>query len=85
MIDGLSYSTNFIPVKKGIYFISGERRSNARTALEFYEFSTSRRKVLTAIEKPFTFGLALSPDGRSLLHGLFDRLSSNLILVENFR
>ena len=84
VIDGLSYSTNFMPAEKGIYFISGKLGSDGRAAIEFYDFSTSRRKVLAAIDKP-TWGIALSPDGRSLLHGLVDHVSSNLILVENFR
>jgi Tol biopolymer transport system component/DNA-binding winged helix-turn-helix (wHTH) protein len=85
VIDGLSYSTNFIPAEKGIYFISGERGFDGRGAIEFYEFSTSKRKVVAALDKPFTYGLALSPDRRSLLHGLVDHVSSNLMLVENLR
>jgi Tol biopolymer transport system component/DNA-binding winged helix-turn-helix (wHTH) protein len=85
VIDGLSYSTNFVPVEKGIYFISGERGFDRSGALEFYEFSTSRRTLVVALDRPFTFGLALSPDQRSLLHGLVDHVSSNLMLVENLR
>ena len=84
MINGLSYSTNFIMADKGIYFISGKLGSDGRAAIEFNDFSTSRRKVLAAVEKP-TWAVALSLDGRSLLHGSVDHVSSNLILVKNFR
>ncbi len=85
VIDGLSYSTNFMPAEKGIYFISGERGFDGRAAIEFYDFSTSRRTVLAAVEKPFTYGLALSPEGRWLVHGFVDHVSSNLMLVETLR
>jgi Tol biopolymer transport system component/DNA-binding winged helix-turn-helix (wHTH) protein len=84
MIDGLSYSTNFMPTEKGIYFISGEHEWGPST-VEFYDFATARRKVLFAVQKPFTWGLALSPDGRWLVHGLEDHVSSNLMLIEDLR
>ncbi|MEZ5356722.1 MAG: winged helix-turn-helix domain-containing protein [Bryobacteraceae bacterium] len=87
VIEDVSYSTNFVPTAKGIYFVSGERRDHhtRTTALEFYDFSNGSRKIITRIEKPFAFGLTLSPDGRSLVHPLVDQSSSNLMLVENFR
>jgi Tol biopolymer transport system component len=84
MIDGLSYSTNFMPTEKGIYFISGEHEWGPAT-VEFYDFATARRKVLFAVQKSFTWGLALSPDGRWLVHGLEDHVSSNLMLIEDLR
>jgi Tol biopolymer transport system component len=84
MIDGLSASTNFMPTEKGIYFISGEHEWGP-TTVEFYDFATAKRKVLFAVQKPFTWGLALSPDGRWLVHGLEDHVSSNLMLIEDLR
>lgn len=85
VIEGVSYSLNFVPVEKGIYFISAARGQDGHSAIEFYEFTTGRRKVLATMDKSFSWGLALSPDGRSLVHSLVDRVSSNLMLVENFR
>ena len=84
VVDGLSYSSNFVPTEKGIYFISGEHKMGPGT-IEFYDFETSTRKRLLALEKPFTSGLTLSPDGRWLVHGVLDHVSSNLMLVENVR
>ena len=55
------------------------------TTVEFYDFATARRKVLFAVQKSFTWGLALSPDGRWLVHGLEDHVSSNLMLIEDLR
>jgi hypothetical protein len=85
VIDGLSYSTNFIPATKGIYFDSGKRGLDAPAMIEFYDFATSTRKTLAAVQRPLTWGLALSPDGRWLVHGMVDHLSSTLMLVENLR
>jgi dipeptidyl aminopeptidase/acylaminoacyl peptidase len=80
VVDGLRYSTNFALTDKGIYFVA--RNSNA---IEFYDFATSKRKVLAKLEKAISWGIALSPDQRSLVYSLADHAASNLILVENFR
>src|SRR5262249_43229400 len=85
VVDGLSYSTNFMPVDNGIYFVSGARGPEARNAIEFYDFATGKRRALISLDKPIRYGIALSPDYRSLVHGLVDHASSNLMLVENYR
>jgi Tol biopolymer transport system component len=85
VIEGVSYSSNFVPIDKGIYFTSGTLGQDGRSAIEFYEFATGRAKALATMDKSLSWGLALSPDGRFLLHPLVDRASSNLMLVENFR
>jgi Tol biopolymer transport system component/DNA-binding winged helix-turn-helix (wHTH) protein len=85
VIDGLSYSTNFMPTEKGIYFISGERGLDGPATIEFYDFAASTRTRLVAVQKPFAWGLALSPDGRWLVHGMVDHVSSNLMLIEDLR
>jgi eukaryotic-like serine/threonine-protein kinase len=85
VIDGLSYSLNFMPAEKGIYFVSGARDPERRAAVEFYNHSTNVREVLTVLQKPSSYGLALSPDGRSLIHPLMDHVSSNLMLIEQYR
>jgi len=85
ILEDLSYSTNFMPVEKGIFFIAGSGGSDARAAIEFFDFATAKRSVVRSLERPFTYGIALSPDQRSLVHGLMDNASSNLMLVENYR
>ena len=85
MIEGVSYSSNFVAVEKGIYFISAAQGQDIGFATEFYEFATRRRRVLATTGKSFSWGLALSPDGRSLVYPVVDHVSSNLMLVENFR
>src|SRR5947209_4709823 len=65
------------------YFLSGGQ--SRETAVEFYEFATHARKVLTTFDKPYSVGIALAPDRRYLLYSAVDRASSNLMLVDGFR
>lgn len=85
LFEGVSYSLNFVPAEKGIYFISGQRSRHPHSAIEFYEFATGQRKVLATVDKAFSWGLTLSADGRSLLVPLLDRATSNLMLLDSFR
>ena len=55
--------------------------------LKFYGFATGRVAELTSLQKqPFWGppGLAVSPDGRSILYVQRDSSSSDIVLVENF-
>ena len=62
----------------GFYFVSSK-------GLEYLNLSTGASKTILTIEKPMSLGLALSPDGRSLLYTLIAQGGSDLMLVENFR
>jgi len=67
----------------GIYFY------NARTrAIEFFSFATRKlTKVATPDGEPNRFnpGFSVSPDGQRILFTQIDNLSSDIMLVENFR
>jgi hypothetical protein len=84
VVDGLSYSLNFVVANRGIYFVS---RSGPRdqTSLDFFQYATGKRSTLFRIGKPFWWGMALSPDEKSLLYAVVDSAGSNLMLVDNFR
>jgi Tol biopolymer transport system component len=74
----------FALVNDGIYFISmPEAGRNA--SLQFLSFATHKVKAIATISKPLTEGLAVSPDGRSILFSQADDAGSDLMLVENFR
>jgi Tol biopolymer transport system component len=79
----LSYSFNFVVVEDGIYFVSASARQ-APAVLYFFGFATSALKPVATI-RLWSFGLAISPDRRSILYPQFDQASSDLMLVENFR
>jgi Tol biopolymer transport system component len=70
-------------VQEGIYFYNVNTK-----AIEFYSFATHK---VTQIAKPekaahkFFPGLAVSPDGRSILFAQVDRDESHIMMVENFR
>ena len=69
----------------GIYFVITRARPYA---LEFFHFDTRRVVRVASLEKapaPFDAGLALSPDGRSILYVQQDQQTSDIVLVENFR
>ncbi len=71
---------------KGIYFLATE---GSESVVKFIDFATRRATRIMTLERKLvrnlSRGLALSPDGRSLLCTLVERESSDLVLVENFR
>ena len=82
--DGLSYSLNFVVTDRGLYFLAvGD--APEKTSIDFFEFATGRRTRIVDLRKRFWFGMALSPDGKSLLFSLVNSAGSNLMLAENFR
>jgi Tol biopolymer transport system component len=75
--------THWTPVRGGIYFIDG---SGSRAALSFYEGATQRsQRIVELAGRPaiWTGGLAVSPDGRSVLFSQTDDESADIMLVEH--
>lgn len=71
---------------KGIYFVN--TTAAGRHALEFFDFGTRRIEHIAGLEQTpelFEPGLAVSPDGRSILYVQRDQRNSDIVLVENFR
>jgi serine/threonine protein kinase/Tol biopolymer transport system component len=68
----------------GIYFLTGDPPNGK---IKFFDFATGKTTSIFALEKrvPFFAGLALSPDGKSLLFAQFESSDSYVILVKNFR
>ena len=84
VVDGLSYSINFAVGERGLYFVAvGD--TGDKPSVDFFDFATGKRSTLVRLDKPFWFGMALSPDGKSLLFSLVNSAGSNLMLVETFR
>jgi serine/threonine protein kinase/Tol biopolymer transport system component len=75
---------NWALTHKGIYFINGDIRPNGR--IEFLDFATRETYPILTLEKPASDfgGLAISPDGRSLLFGQTELDDSYIMLVKNF-
>jgi hypothetical protein len=76
--------SNFVVVEKGIYFVAG-KVEQSRISIDFFDFATGKTKSLLRIQKPWSYGMAISPDQQSLLFSVVDTAGSNLMFVENFR
>jgi Tol biopolymer transport system component/predicted Ser/Thr protein kinase len=70
-------------VDQGLWFINWTNPGDA--ALQFLEFATGKVTRVAPISKPPAPGLAVSPDGRTILYVQYDQRGSELTLVENFR
>jgi Tol biopolymer transport system component len=84
VVDGLSYSLNFAVAERGIYFVASAEASD-KSSIDFFDFATSRRTTLVHFDKPFWWGMSLSPDEKSLLFPVVDRAGSDLMLVDSLR
>ena len=84
VVEGLSYSLNFVVGDKGLYFLASSD-APAKTSIDFYEFATGRRTTLLELGKEHWWGMALSPDQQSLLYSVVDSAGSNLMVVDKFR
>jgi hypothetical protein len=74
---------NWALSRKGIYFL--ERTKLSSTTVNFFEFATHKTAPIATLDKPLGWGLALAPDGRSLLFVEAEFGQSNIMLVKNFR
>jgi len=63
----------------------GLLRSNEQARLHFFDFATATSKIVAHLEGPVALGLAASPNGRTVLFTRVDSVSSDLMMVENFR
>jgi hypothetical protein len=69
--------------RNGIYFIRYQEPLHDAT-LEFFDFATNKTSTISTLDKPFE-GLAVSPDGRTVLYSRLESFQSNIMLVKNFR
>ncbi len=74
----------FAVVERGIYFIPPPNPDHTYS-IQFLEFASGKITSIATIDKPVSFGLTVSPDGRSLLYAQVDQQGRDLMLVENFR
>jgi Tol biopolymer transport system component len=69
---------------KGIYFIPRPAPGDSYSVC-YFSFKTKQVTHITRLTGPVSEGLALSPDGRSLLYSQIDSKVSDLMLVEDYR
>jgi Tol biopolymer transport system component/DNA-binding winged helix-turn-helix (wHTH) protein len=84
VVHGLSYSLNFVVADRGLYFIAvGD--TPEKTSLDFFDYRTGKRSILLVLGKRFWYGMALSPDQRTMLYSVVDDAGSNLMVVDGFK
>ena len=54
-------------------------------SLRYYDFASKAIRDVLKLEKYFSDGLSISPDGRYLLYSQLDDLNSDIMVVENYR
>ena len=79
ILDGVNPGTLWTVGPRGIYFFT------VANDLCVHEFATGKTRKLLTVERPVTYGLAVSPDGQTILYTQLDVDGSDLMLVENFR
>ena len=84
VLESLLAYSDFVVLEKGIYFIPTPEPPENPT-LHFWSFDTNAVEQVMSLPKPVHAGLAVSPDGRSLLYSQVDHESSDLMLMEGFR
>jgi hypothetical protein len=84
IVDGLSYASNFVVAERGLYFLAlGDAPD--QTSIDFFEYASRTRRTLLKVGKQHWYGMALSPDQKSLLYSVVDHAGSNLMLVDRSR
>ncbi len=84
ILDSVNPSTLWTIAPDGIYHFS-VADDKGHSELRLYEFTTGKVRELLTIERSLSYGLSISPDGRTILYTQLDEVGSDLMLVENFR
>ena len=84
-LNGISWGA-WIITGKGIFFVKNDTTEQSK--IYFYNFKN--REIKQILETPKTIytssgTLAVSPDGRYLLFTQYDRVTSDIMLIQNFQ
>ena len=97
VVRDLAYYGNFTVARDGIYFESATPGASVGSVamftpfsrpgatIEFLSFATGKVSRVMTIDRHAGHGFGVSPDGRTLLFGLADSFTEDLMLIENFR
>jgi len=83
-LDGMPQVNNWnawTTVHGGIYFVP----VGSPDSLRYYDFTSRELRDVLRLQKDFSDGLSISPDGRFLLYSQLDDLNSDIMVVENYR
>ena len=75
----MSYGSDFIVLEDGIYLTKTDG------SLDFVNFASGKSTTIARFKGRFAMGLTISPDHRWILCNRWEPISSDIMLVENFR
>jgi Tol biopolymer transport system component/DNA-binding winged helix-turn-helix (wHTH) protein len=75
--------SNWAVTKSGIYFFAPETGGPPR--IEYLDFETKQLSQIGRLDKPSFYGLAVSPDGGTLLYSQWDRNEHQILVMEHFK
>jgi hypothetical protein len=81
MTEGVN-STSFAVAKNGIYYLE---RTNGESRLRYFDLGSRTTSTVAGNLGNTDFGLAVSPDGGTILFSRTDSSVNDLMLVDNFR
>ena len=84
VLDGVHPTALWTVAENGIYFFTNPDKKGS-SDLSVYDLVTGKTRKILTIERPVTFYVAASRDGRAILYTQLDEAGSDLMLVENFR
>jgi serine/threonine protein kinase len=79
------YVLSFKNQPRSRFGIRSGLRSGSKATIEFFELTTHRIVPICVPERPPSFGLAISADGRSILYVQNEFEESKIMVVKNFR
>jgi Tol biopolymer transport system component/DNA-binding winged helix-turn-helix (wHTH) protein len=66
----------------GIYFLNAD--AEPKTSVDFYDLGSGKTRHLFTLDKPWGWGLAVSPDSQSILFVQSEFEESKIVVVKNF-
>jgi Tol biopolymer transport system component/DNA-binding winged helix-turn-helix (wHTH) protein len=69
--------------EKGVYFMKSAKL--LEETVNYFDFATQKTTTVATLDKPIGWGLALAPDGKSLLYVETEFAESSIMLLKNFR
>jgi len=97
VVQNLAYYANYAVARDGIYFESSVPGTSVGSlamftpfsrpgaTIEFLSFATGKISRVLTLDRHAGHGFSLSPDGKTLLFGVVESFTEDLMLVENFR
>jgi Tol biopolymer transport system component/DNA-binding winged helix-turn-helix (wHTH) protein len=67
--------------RAGIYFVAAD----APRSVRYFDFATKQSRPIFEVDRDFSSGLSVSPDGRWILYSLVGDVNSDIMLVDHFR